>query len=161
MAVSSRRRPRRCWRPIVGKTLRTSSASPGGSTSRPRRSTKQPSGLIEITLARSRALRTASPLAASLPEEVRTARFLFVRAAPGGPLPPTRCVVVHTAATGDVDYEGRDAQLARPLLEHGIASAISRRPAAIVGCSVRVKRPIQIARARLRHGLRTQPLLLR
>ena len=82
----------------------------------------------------------ASPLAASLPEEVRTARFLFVRAAPGGPLPPTRCVVVHTAATGDVDYEGRDAQLARPLLEHGIASAIlmapyngSRAPAAQEG----------------------------
>ena len=70
----------------------------------------------------------ASPLAASLPEEVRTARFLFVRAAPGGPLPPTRCVVVHTAATGVVDYEGRDAQLARPLLEHGIASAILMAP---------------------------------
>ena len=70
----------------------------------------------------------ASPLAASLPEKVRTARFLFVRAAPGGPLPPTRCVVVHTAATGVVDYEGRDAQLARPLLEHGIASAILMAP---------------------------------
>ena len=62
----------------------------------------------------------ASPLAAALPEEVRTARFLFVRAAPGGTLPPTRCVVVQTAATGVVDYADRDAQMARPLLEHGL-----------------------------------------
>ena len=69
-----------------------------------------------------------SPLAASLPEEVRTARFLFVRAAPGGTLPPTRCVVVHTAATGVVDYTWRDARMARPLLQHGIASAILMAP---------------------------------
>ena len=63
-----------------------------------------------------------------MPEEVRTARFLFVRAAPGGKLPPTRCVVVQTAATGVVDYADRDAQMARPLLEHGIASAILMAP---------------------------------
>ena len=35
-----------------------------------------------------------------VPDAVKMARFLFVRAAPGGPLPPTRCIVVHTAATG-------------------------------------------------------------
>ncbi|KAL1510493.1 hypothetical protein AB1Y20_006798 [Prymnesium parvum] len=71
----------------------------------------------------------ASPLAADLPEgPTRTARFLFVRAVPGGKLPRTKSVVVIMAATGVTDYEGRDATMARPLLEHGIASFIVMPP---------------------------------
>ena len=73
----------------------------------------------------------ASPLAYSLiplPNAVKMARFLFVRAAPGGPLPPTRSIVVHTAATGVSTYAERDAEMARPLLAHGIASCILMAP---------------------------------
>ena len=63
-----------------------------------------------------------------VPDAVKMARFLFVRAAPGGPLPPTRSIVVHTAATGVSTYAERDAEMARPLLAHGIASCILMAP---------------------------------
>lgn len=68
-----------------------------------------------------------SPLA-GLPDKCCTARALFVRAAPGGVLPPTRAVCLITAPTGDDTYADRDAKLARPLLQQGIASLIVMAP---------------------------------
>lgn len=68
-----------------------------------------------------------SPLV-GLPDLTRTARALFVRAAPGGALPPTRAVTLIMAPTGDDAYADRDAKLARPLLQHGIASLIMMAP---------------------------------
>ena len=65
-----------------------------------------------------------SPLAAHLPPESRTARFLFVRAVPGSDYPPTRSIYVHTAATGTCKYTERERGLAYPLLAHGVASML-------------------------------------
>eukprot|EP00940_MAST-03C_sp_MAST-3C-sp2_P002352 g2352.t1 len=65
-----------------------------------------------------------SPLAHALPDRSRRARFLYVRAASGSNYPPTRAVIVHMAPTGATSYEERERELARPLVEHGIASLI-------------------------------------
>lgn len=66
-----------------------------------------------------------SPIAEFLPHgPTQTARILLVRRSPSSTLPPTRGVFVHTAPTGDADYEARRVALAVPLLQHGIASAI-------------------------------------
>lgn len=58
-----------------------------------------------------------SPCHETLPEDVRTVRFLFVRAAssPVGEslLPPTRSIIVHTAATGTSRVSNDGLGLAR------------------------------------------------
>jgi len=70
-----------------------------------------------------------SPAAEYLPEgAIRDARILYVRRAPDSSLPPTRGIVLQLAPTGDEEYTTRLSELAVPLLQHGIASAIMMAP---------------------------------